>query len=318
MKAVVFGAREFGCTGLEELLALEVRVPLVVTYPRDPRLPPGFRCLPEVARARGIPVATPPDASGRPLLDWVRALRPDLLFSFHYDHHIPRTIRSVAPLGAFNLHESLLPRWRGPNPIPFAILEGERKSGVTLHEMVEEFDAGDVVAQVTFPVAPRETATTLHAKALAGARLLLRHALPLLADGRAPRAPQDRQAATVTPALEPRRRVDRTATVERFDRTVRAFAAPYGGARTPFGGESVVLLEGEPGEGQGGLPLLLADGVYRVTRLGFEGEPDMTAEEFLQRHPGAEEVLGLPRPPFAAGRRRRSRGASAADGKEEE
>ena len=317
MKAVVFGAREFGCTGLEELLALEVRVLLVVTYPREPGFPAGLRGMPEVARGNGIPVATPPDASGRPLLDWVRALRPDLIFSFHYDHFIPRTIRSAAPLGAFNLHESLLPRGRGPHPIPFAILEGEEESGVTLHEMTEEFDSGDIVGQVAYPVGPRETATGLHAKALAGARLLLRRTVPLLADGHCPREPQDRDEATLTPAAEPRRWVDRSASVERFDRTVRAFARPYAGARTPCGGETVIVLAGEPGEGAGGIPLALADGTYRVTRLAFEGEPAMDAGAFLDRYPGAEEALAIPLPPFAIRRLRRPRPRSAAaDGEE--
>ena len=82
--------------GLEVLLSLEFQVPLVVTLPRNPADPPGYRSLAEVARARGIPVATPPDASGRATLDWIRAVRPDVIYSFQYAHHIPRTIRGVA------------------------------------------------------------------------------------------------------------------------------------------------------------------------------------------------------------------------------
>ncbi len=122
MRAVVFGVREFGCVGLEELLGLEVEVPLVVTYPRDPGAPPGYRSLVETAREARIPVATPADATGRALLDWIRGVRPDVIFSFHYRHDIPRTVRRTARLGAFNLHLSLLPRWRGRWPIPFIVL----------------------------------------------------------------------------------------------------------------------------------------------------------------------------------------------------
>jgi len=298
VRTVVFGNRELACVCLEELLGLEVEVPLVVTSPRDPAGHPGYRCLAEVAREHGIAVATPPDATGRSMLDWVRGIRPDIVFSFHYDHRIPRTIRGVPRLGAYNLHESLLPRWRGPCPIPFVILHGERESGVSLHEMVEEFDAGDVVAQVRFPVGPRETATTLFRKALAAARVCLRRSVPVLLEERAPHAPQDGAGATVTPSIARHRAVNRAASVERFDRTVRAFTHPYPGARVPFGGEIVVVWAGEPGEGADGIPLPLADGTYRVLRLGFEGEPATDWREFLSRFPDAPEHLGVPRPAF--------------------
>jgi UDP-4-amino-4-deoxy-L-arabinose formyltransferase/UDP-glucuronic acid dehydrogenase (UDP-4-keto-hexauronic acid decarboxylating) len=306
LKAIVFGAREFACVGLEELLGMEVQVPLVVTYPRDPGDAPGYRFLADVAQGYGIPVTTPPDASGRPLLDWIRGLRPDCLFSFHYAHAIPRTVRSVARRGSFNLHLSLLPRWRGRTPIPFILLAGEAETGVTLHEMVEEFDSGDVVGQVRFPVAPRETATTLYAKSLAASRVLLRKTVPLLLQDRIPAAAQDPTRATVTPALEPKRHVDRSASVDRFDRTVRAFAPPFGGARTTCGDSWVRIWEGEPGEGAGGIPIPLADGVYRILRLSLEGKPETDWREFVRRHPTYPDLIGVPRPapprgPAAAG-----------------
>jgi len=295
MKAVVFGVREFACVGLEELLALEVEVPLVVTYPRGAADAPGYRVLAEVARTRGIPVTTPPDASGRPLLDWVRGLKPDCLFSFHYAHAIPRSLRAVARKGAFNLHLSLLPRWRGRDPIPHVILAGDPEAGLTLHEMAEEFDRGDVVGQVRFPVAPRETATTLYEKSLAASRALLRKTVPLIQQDRTPLAPQDEVRATVVPAAEPRRRLDRTASVDRFDRTVRAFARPFGGAKIPCGGETVLVLAGEPDEGEAGIPIPLADGMYRILRLCYEGEPEADWREFLRKFPAATDLLGVPR-----------------------
>ncbi len=295
MKAVVFGKREFACVGLEELLGMGVQVPLAVTYPKDPGDAPGYRCLAEVARNASIPVATPPDASGRALLDWIRGLRPDCIFSFHYRHEIPRTVRGVARLGAFNLHLSLLPRWRGLHPVPFVVLSGEKETGVTLHEMEDEFDTGDVLGQVRFPVAPRETATTLYEKSLAASRVLLRKMVPVLVQDRVSLAPQDSTKATVTPAMEPRRALDR------FDRTVRAFSRPFRGARAPCGGESILLWDGEPGEGAEGIPIPLADGVYRILRLSFEGEPEAGWKEFLRRNPASPDLIGIPLPAAARG-----------------
>jgi methionyl-tRNA formyltransferase len=299
MRIVLFGDGPIAAACLEELLALGCVVPLVVTYaaradadgPATAAPPP----LAALAAARGCAVATPPDAEGRPLLDWVRGLRPDLVLSVYYAHRIPRPVRAAAPLGALNLHGALLPRARGRWAIPWVLLEGERESGVTLHEMSDELDAGDILLQRRFALSPRETATTLHARTVTEARAVLREALPLLRSGRAPRTPQDPGAATVVPPLLRRRDIDRTASVDRFDRTVRAFAPPYEGARVPCGGERVLVLAGEPGEGPGGIAIPLADGTYRVTRLGFEGEAPQDAAAFLARHPDAAEILGLPR-----------------------
>lgn len=293
MRAVVFGNRELGCACLEELLDLEVQVPLVVTYPPDPSEAPGFRSLAEVAAARGLTVTTPPDASGRPLLDWVRAIRPDVIFSFYYGHRIGRSLRRVPPMGALNLHGALLPRWRGRAPLPWVILEGDATCGVTLHEMVDEMDAGDIVAQVSFPVAERETSTSLYAKKVAAARVLLRQAVPLIAQGRAPRVPQDHSLATIAPPLMARRALDRTASLQRFDRTVRAFARPYPGALVPMGPRRVVIWAGEPGEDGPGIPVPVADGVFRATRLSLEGGPETDAATFLTQFPEAADLLGV-------------------------
>jgi methionyl-tRNA formyltransferase len=198
-------------------------------------------------------------------------------------------------MGAYNLHLSLLPRWRGRDPIPHVILAGDPEAGLTLHEMAEEFDAGDVVGQVRFPVAPRETATTLYGKSLAASRVLLRKTVPLILQDRTPLAPQDEVKATVVPAAEPRRRLDRGASVDRFDRTVRAFARPFGGAKVPCGGETVLVMAGEPGEEGPGIPIPLADGVYRILRLCYQGEPEADWEEFLRRYPAVPGILGVPR-----------------------
>jgi len=292
MKAVVFGNREMGCACLEEVLRQGVEVPLVVTYPRDPGEAPGFRCLADVAEDRGLAVAVPPDARGKALLARVRRLRPDLILSFYYGHRVPGPLLALPRLGAWNLHGSLLPRWRGRAPLPFVILHGDRESGATLHAMVEEFDAGEIAGQERFAVDPRETATTLHRKTAEAAVRLLRGTLPLLLAGRASRTPMDPALATVTPPLMPLRDLDRGATLERFDRTVRAFSRPYPGARVPFGARSAVIWAGEPGAGAGGIPIALADGVYRVLRLGLEGGPETSAEAFLAAHPGAGAGLG--------------------------
>jgi methionyl-tRNA formyltransferase len=294
VRIAFFGNREMGCACLEEVLALGMEIPLVVTYPPDPDEAPGFRRLAGVAAARGLDVATPPDASGRDLHGRLRALAPDLVLSVYYGHRIPRAVRSIPPLGALNLHGSLLPRWRGRAPIPWVILAGDAEAGVTLHDMVHGMDEGDVLGREGFPVGPRDTATDLYGRTATAGRSLLRRLLPEVAAGRAVRVPQDPAGATVTPPLMPEREVDRTATVERFDRVVRAFARPYPGARTPLGKGHAILRRGEPGTRPGGIPIPLADGTYTVTRLALEGGEDLDAVDFERRHTGARESLGRP------------------------
>jgi methionyl-tRNA formyltransferase len=294
LRVVYFGNREIGCACLEEILALGSEVPLVVTYPRDPLEAPGFRCLAHEAAARGLPVATPPDASGKELLRTVRDLAPDLLLSVYYGHRIPRGLRSIPRLGALNVHGSLLPRWRGRAPLPWVILAGDREAGVTLHEMVHAMDAGDVYGRERFPVGPRDTATDLYARTSAAARALLRRVLPLVEAGTAGPEPQDHARATFAPPLLPERSVDRTSTVERFDRVVRAFARPYPGARTPMGDDFAVIRAGEPGRRKGGIVIPLADGTYTVFRLSLEGAAEDDAAAFLAGHPEAPRILGVP------------------------
>ncbi len=292
-RAVVFGNRELGCACLEEVLDLGVEVPLVVTYPPDPGEAPGFRSFAAVAAARGLKAATPPHPRGRALRERVAALAPDLVLSFYYGHRIPEALLAVPRLGAWNLHGSLLPRWQGRAPLPFVILEGEAETGVTLHAMVREFDAGAVAGQRRIAVDPRETATTLYAKTVAAARALVAETVPALLEGRARPVPMDLSRATTTPPLLPLRDLDLSATVERFDRTVRAFARPYPGARLLFDGGSVVVRAGEPGAAGPGVPVRLADGVYRIMILSAEGGPETPVEDFLRGHPGAAKGLGV-------------------------
>jgi len=293
LRVVLFGNREMGCACLEEILALRCGVPLVVTYPRAADEAPGFRCLAEVAADRGLPVVTPPDAAGRDLRRRIDAIAPDLVLSVYYGHRIPRAIRSIPRLGALNVHGSLLPRWRGRAPIPWVILAGDAEAGVTLHEMVHAMDAGDVYGTERFPVGPRDTATEVYGRTVVAARTLLRRALPRVEDGTARPEPQDHARATVAPPLAPEREIDRSATVERFDRVVRAFARPYPGARVPLGDRFAVVRAGEPGRRAGGIVLPLRDGPYTVLRLHLEGADEDDAGAFLAGHPEAPRVLGV-------------------------
>ena len=116
------------------------------------------------------------------------------------------------------------------------ILAGDPETGLTLHEMVDAFDAGDVVGQVRFPVAPRETATTLYEKSLAASRVLLRKVVPLIQQDRTPLAPQDEVKATVVPAAEPRRPRPPASVAPASNRHRARLRPSLRGARVPAAG----------------------------------------------------------------------------------
>ena len=135
-------------------------------------------------------------------MEQLRGLHPDLIVTAAYGKIIPQEILELPPLGAVNVHPSLLPRYRGASPIASAILNGETETGVTIMYQSMELDAGDIILQRRVPIDPADTTRTLERKlAQIGAEALV-EALALIADGRAPRIPQDPGQATHAGKLE--------------------------------------------------------------------------------------------------------------------
>ncbi|MCD6351255.1 MAG: UDP-L-Ara4N formyltransferase/UDP-GlcA C-4'-decarboxylase [Armatimonadetes bacterium] len=101
----------------------------------------------ELARSYGVPVYTPEDINAPDQVELLRSLRPDFIFSFWYRQLVKRPILDLPPGGCLNMHGSLLPKYRGRAPVNWVLVNGEEKTGITLHYMVERADAGDIVAQ---------------------------------------------------------------------------------------------------------------------------------------------------------------------------
>jgi methionyl-tRNA formyltransferase len=129
--------------------------------------------------------------------------RCDLLVCGGWSRLFSKELLMVCPLGAVNLHPTLLPIGRGRAPIPWTIINGLKRSGVTLHYMTEGCDDGDIIGQEAFDIDPDETAETLYRKATNAAAKLCREFVPRILDGSAPRIPQDHSLATVWPKRSP-------------------------------------------------------------------------------------------------------------------
>ncbi len=187
--AVVCAYSSVGTAALEGLLEAGVDVRALYTYPQGADecwfTPPAT-----AAQTQGIPVHLAPNFNDDAVYEAIRALRPDFLFSFYFREMIQGRFLEIPRLGAYNLHGSLLPSYRGRAPLNWALVKGETETGVTLHAMTPKPDDGHIVAQARLAIAWDETALSLTDKAARAGRNLVRDAIPGLADGSIPRIDQ--------------------------------------------------------------------------------------------------------------------------------
>ena len=240
-RAVVFAYHDVGCRCLAVLLGQGVEVPLVVTHTDDPKETLWFGSVASLAAARGLRVDTPADPNAPDFVAKVRGLRPDFIFSFYYRSMLGRDLLAIAP--GFNMHGSLLPRYRGRAPVNWAILHGETETGATLHEMTEKPDAGRIVDQEAVPILPDDLAVDAFRKVTGAAERVLARSLPGLVAGTAVLRPQDLSKGSYFGGRRPEDgRIDWSASAKRIHDLVRAVAPPYPGAFTDFEGKRLRVL----------------------------------------------------------------------------
>lgn len=225
--AIVFAYHDVGVRCLSVLLAHGVRVPLVVTHRDDPGENVWFASVDRLAREQGLEVAyDDADIPGR-----ARELAPDFLFSFYYRHMLPEVVLATPKRGAYNMHGSLLPRFRGRAPVNWAIVRGARETGATLHEMMAKPDAGAIIDQQAVPILPDDTAIEVFRKVTVAAEIVMDRSLPRLIDGSAPRIPQDLARGEYCGGRKPADgRIDWSRPAREIHDLVRAVAPPYPGA----------------------------------------------------------------------------------------
>ncbi len=244
MRIVFFGSSDTGWLCCRALLERPGQVVGIVTMPKHFRIswsPAAavanvrFRDFHALGAEFGVPVEEVPGSTrDEALRARLAALNPDLLVVAGWYHLIPRSIRDVARLGAVGVHASLLPRYRGNAPLVWALINGERESGVTLFQLEDGVDDGDIVAQARFDIGADDTIADAVERANGLAVELIRGYVPRLIAGTAPRTPQDHPQATVMP---PRRPADggidwRSMSAEAVHNWVRAQTRPYPGAFT--------------------------------------------------------------------------------------
>lgn len=241
--AVVFGYHDVGVRCLRVLLAAGVDVRLVVTHEDDAGENVFFASVRELALRHGLPVVAPEDPGEPELLARLRAIAPDFLFSFYYRRMLAPALLATARRGAFNMHGSLLPRYRGRAPVNWAVLHGERETGATLHEMVARPDAGRIVGQERVPIGEDDRAGEVLARVADAAERLLARELPRLLEGTATLTPQDLARGSYFGGRRPEDgRIDLARSAREVHDLVRAVAPPYPGAFLELAGRRLRIL----------------------------------------------------------------------------
>ncbi len=300
MKIIFAGTPAFAARALEALLEAGHEIALVLTQPDRPAgrgMQATASAVKVLTQQRKLALLQPHSLKQSGLDVQLAAISADVMIVAAYGLILPTAILSIPRLGCLNIHASLLPRWRGAAPIQRAILAGDRETGITIMQMDRGLDTGAMLLQRSIPIAPDDTAQTLHDKlASVGAHCII-EALPLLQQGKLTATAQDETAASYAPKLEKiEAEIDWRLDAEQINRAVRAFN-PHPGAHSRVRGiplkiwqaEIAASAAGTPGEviatGREGITVVCGNGTLLLKMVQKPGGKKMNAGEFLAGHP---------------------------------
>ncbi len=242
MKAIVFAYHDIGCVGLKALKEAGFDIQAVFTHTDDPSENHFYSSVARVSAEMELPVYAPEDVNHPLWVERIRELKPEVIFSFYYRDMLNEELLALAPKGAFNLHGSLLPKYRGRAPINWAVLKGETETGVTLHKMVAKADAGDIIAQEKVTITETDTSLTVHAKVREAAATLLTRVLPQIENATYTATAQNESEATyfgrrtAADGL-----IDWNRSAKEVYDLIRAVTEPYPGAFTYLGERKMII-----------------------------------------------------------------------------
>ena len=242
-RAVVFAYHDIGVRCLEVLLELGFDVSLVVTHRDSESEEIWFDSVEEVAKRNGITAITPDNANSADVVEQVSRCKPEYIFSFYYRHMLGQDLLDIPTNGAFNIHGSLLPKYRGRVPVNWAIIHGENETGVSLHRMERKPDAGNLLAQVAVSILRNDTAHDVFQKLKCAAETLLMEVLPEMLAGRVIEMPMDLEEGSYFSGRKPEDgRIDWRLPARDIHNLIRAVAPPYPGAFFNTGSHHVEVL----------------------------------------------------------------------------
>jgi methionyl-tRNA formyltransferase len=307
MKIVFMGTPEFAVGALEKIIEAGHQVVSVVTQPDKPKgrgkelqMTPVKIC----AMAHAIPVFQPVKIKAPEAVKILREYEADIFVVAAFGQILSEEILAMPKYGCVNIHASLLPKYRGAGPIQWAIIDGEKKTGVTIMQMDKGLDTGDMLLQKEVEIDKRETGDSLHDKlAAAGAELIV-EALPQIEAGKlTPRRQNDEESCYAKMLHKSMGKIDWNMPAEKLDCLIRGLLS-WPGAYTVFRGKNLKIWEEEPvlpGEllaepleaEPGGIVRVekdafyvqCGDGILKVLSVQMEGKKRMSVRDFLLGYP---------------------------------
>jgi methionyl-tRNA formyltransferase len=303
---LIFAYHDVGYECLKLLIDRGEKILAVITHEDNPNEQIWFKSVKDLALRNNIPTFTPQSVNKPEWIARIRAWNPQLIFSFYYRNMIKEDILNIPSLGAFNMHGSLLPKYSGRVPINWAVLHGEKQTGVTLHYMVKRADAGDIVDQQPVPILPEDTAQNVFRKAVKAAHTVLARQIDALTKGTAPRHKQDESQATYFGGRRPEDgRIDWTENAEKIYNLIRAVTHPYPGAFTDVAGKKLFIWWARPLDDSGGKPgqvlsvkplrVSTGNGTIEILKLQWDGMQEENADAGTHGLT-TQQILGRNRP----------------------
>lgn len=301
LRIVFMGTPEFAVASLDALVQSRHQVVGVVTVADKPAgrgRQVQMSAVKNYAVEHQLPVAQPEKLRDPDFLNQLASWNADLFVVVAF-RMLPEVVWSMPPLGTINLHGSLLPKYRGAAPINWAVINGEKETGVTTFFLQHEIDTGKVIKRATLPIGPDETAGELHDSMMALGALTLKETVDLIADGRAEAVAQEmlqnngEEVCHAPKIFKEDCKIDWSKTGTEIHNFIRGLS-PYPAAWTMLGDKSLKIFSGNfiPGNPQTQgefstdqksiLKFACADGWYAIKELQFEGKKRMGVEEFLR------------------------------------
>ena len=301
MRVVFMGTPDIAATCLKQILSAGMDVVGVYTQPDRPKnrgMKLAISPVKEVALAHDLPVYQPENFREEATVEQLRQLQPDVVAVVAYGRILPQKVLDIPTKGCINIHASLLPAYRGSAPYQWAVLNGEKVTGVSAMYLCREMDAGDIIDAVQTPIEPNETAGELLDRlAVLGAQLLEK-TLDAMAAGEVQRTRQDEALVTYAPMLDksicP---IDWTKAAQQVHDHVRGLSpwpvATAEIAGTRFKIHSTVIVPGKQNAAPGtilaltktGLQVACGEGAVEIRMLQAEGGKRMAAPDYFRGHP---------------------------------
>lgn len=303
IRAIFMGTPNYAIPILSSLISKEIELISVYTRPDKPRgrgnrasVTP-IKCY---ALKRNIPVFEPETLKNNPqIFADIENQRPDLIVVAAYGLFLPNNILELPRLGAINLHPSLLPKYRGPSPIPSAILNGDVTTGISIIQLTKEMDGGPILAQEEAAIYADDTSATLTIRLFKMGAKLLSDLLPLLSSGKIEPRPQELSRSTITSLLSRTNgEINWNCTADHIARQVRAYD-PWPGCFTQWNGKRLKIIAASrveadypnaflPGHvvslGNKSIGIGTSNSILKINKLQLEGKRPVEAAQFLQGH----------------------------------